>query len=96
MIEDTFCPFKTTSNRKPCVVKLQKLLMGYFAFVGCSDFFSTYHQSVNSLNQDQAWCFVGSDLGPNYLQSESADNTRRQRVNKSCCNLQNHMHVNEF
>ena len=34
----------------------------------------------NSLDPDQARHFVGPDLGPNCLQSISADNTSRQRV----------------
>ena len=33
----------------------------------------------NSLDPDQAQCFVGPDLDPNCLQKFSADNTRRQR-----------------
>ena len=35
----------------------------------------------NSLDPDQARHFVGPDLGPNSLQSLSADNTSRQKVN---------------
>ena len=31
----------------------------------------------NSSDPDQAQCFVGPDLGPNYLQKLSADNTSR-------------------
>ena len=31
----------------------------------------------NSLDPDQAWCFVGSDLGLNCLQRLSADDTSR-------------------
>ena len=34
----------------------------------------------NSLNLDQARHFVGPDLGPNYLQRLSADDTRRQSI----------------
>ena len=34
----------------------------------------------NRLDPDQARHFVGPDLGPNYLQRLSADNTSRQRV----------------
>ena len=36
----------------------------------------------NSLNPDQARQNVGPDLGPNCLQSFSADDTSRLRVNK--------------
>ena len=36
----------------------------------------------NGLNPDQAWHFVGPDLGPICLQRLLADDTRRQRVNK--------------
>ena len=32
----------------------------------------------NSLNADQARCFVGPDLGPNCLQKLTADNNSRQ------------------
>ena len=35
----------------------------------------------NILDPDQAWQFVGPGLGPNCLQSLSADDIRRQRVN---------------
>ena len=35
----------------------------------------------NSLELDQAGCFVRHDLGPNCLQRLSADDTSRQRVN---------------
>ena len=35
----------------------------------------------NSFDPDQARCFVGPDLGPNCLQSLSADGFSRQRVN---------------
>ena len=35
----------------------------------------------NSLDPDQARQNVGPDLGPNYLQKLSADDTSRQRVN---------------
>ena len=35
----------------------------------------------NSLDPDQAWSqFVGPSLGPNCLQTLSADDTRRKRV----------------
>ena len=34
----------------------------------------------NSLDPDQARHFVGPDLGPNCLQSLSADDTGKQRV----------------
>ena len=34
----------------------------------------------NSLDLDQARCFVGLDLGPNCMQRLSADYTSRQRV----------------
>ena len=34
----------------------------------------------NSLDPDQVQLFVGPDLGPNYLQSLSADDIRMQRV----------------
>ena len=34
----------------------------------------------NSLDPEQACCFVRPDLGPNCLQRLSADDTRRQRV----------------
>ena len=34
----------------------------------------------NRLDPDQAWHFVGPDLGPKCLQKLSADNTRRLRV----------------
>ena len=37
----------------------------------------------NSLDPDQALHFVGPDLGPNCLQSISADNTSRQDLRKS-------------
>ena len=35
----------------------------------------------NSLDPDQAQCFVGPDLSLNFLQRLSADDTSRQRVN---------------
>ena len=38
------------------------------------------HQSVNSLDLDQARLFVGPDLGPNCLHRLSADDTSKQRV----------------
>ena len=42
--------------------------------------FQEYHQSQTILDPDQARHFVGPYLGPNFLQTLSADNTRRQRV----------------
>ena len=36
---------------------------------------------LNPLDPDQARCFVGADLGPNWLQTLSADNTSGQGVN---------------
>ena len=41
----------------------------------------------NSFNPDQARHFVGPDLGLNCLQSLSADDTTRQRVNDLICVL---------
>ena len=38
---------------------------------------------LNSLIPDEAKSFVGPDLGPNCLQRLSADNTSRQRVNRT-------------
>ena len=38
----------------------------------------------NSLYPDQARRFVGPDLGPNFFQKSSADDTSRQRVNPAC------------
>ena len=35
-----------------------------------------------SLDPDQAQCFFEPDLGPNFLQMLSADDTRRQNVNR--------------
>ena len=40
-------------------------------------FYQEYHQSVKQLESRH---FVGPDLGPNYLQRLSADNTSRYRV----------------
>ena len=34
---------------------------------------------TNSLDPNQAWHFVGADIGPNCLQRSSADDSRRQR-----------------
>ena len=51
-----------------------------------ADFFETkfvenYFQELsNSLDSDQVWIYVGSDLGPNCLQRLSADDTSGQRV----------------
>ena len=50
----------------------------------------------NSLDPDQARHFVGPDPGPNYLQSLSADDIGRQRVNAlfiifSVCAEYNHV-----
>ena len=46
------------------------------------DFFQEYSffRVSNSLNPDQAQRLVRSDLGPNCLQSLSADDTSRQKV----------------
>ena len=44
------------------------------------DSFSNTIRVSTCLNQDQAQCFVWPDLGPNCLQSLSADDTIRQRV----------------
>ena len=39
------------------------------------------------MDPDQAWHFVGPDLGPNYMQKLSADNTIRQRVKAAAIGL---------
>ena len=39
--------------------------------------------SPNSLDSDQALCFVGPDLVPNCLQKLSADDKRRQIFNRT-------------
>ena len=62
----------------------------FFAFLSFADFFQNQLFSKNSfrntiwvsnrLGPDQARHFVGPDMGPNYLQKLSADNTRRQRI----------------
>ena len=45
-----------------------------------SNFFYSYTIGVsNILDPDQAWHFVRPDLGPNCLQSISADDIRRQK-----------------
>ena len=41
----------------------------------------------NTLDPDQAQCFVRPDLGPTCLQRLSADNTSRQRVTVKTFNL---------
>ena len=63
----------------------------FHAYLSSADFFSKYFFFKNtfrntipvsySLNPDQGGHFVGPDLGPNYLQRLSADDTSRQRVN---------------
>ena len=43
-------------------------------------FFKSFRNTIRvskSLDPDQAWHFVGPDLGPNCLQKLSADDTRR-------------------
>ena len=40
-----------------------------------------HYQSVKQIDSDQTRRFIGSDLGPNFLQRLSTDNTRWQRVN---------------
>ena len=45
----------------------------FFKIIFLKKFFQKYHQSVNSLDPDQARYFVGSDLGPKCLQRISAD-----------------------
>ena len=35
------------------------------------------------MDRDQAQCFVRPDLGPNWLQRISAEDTKRQRVKKT-------------
>ena len=69
-------------------------LLGNFAyFLTSADFFHNqlfqkFFQEYgtirvsNSLDPDQARHFVGPDLGPNYLQRLSADDTSRQRGGK--------------
>ena len=47
----------------------------------------------NSLDPDQAPCFVEPDLGPNCLQKLSTDNTSRLRVNSGGDNLRHSMDV---
>ena len=47
-----------------------------------NSFRNTFRVS-NSLDPDQAWRFVGPDLGPNCLQRLSADKTSRQRATNS-------------
>ena len=44
---------------------------------------------LNSLELDQAWPFVGPDLGPNYLQRLSADDTCMKRVTELSPPLEN-------
>ena len=54
----------TAFNRKSCVVKLQKLLT-LTSWVICFLLAALiiFSNIPNSLNPDQACCFVGSDLG---------------------------------
>ena len=51
------------------------IIVAYFT-LWMLDFFNTIQVS-NSLDPDQAWHFVGPDLGPNWLQRSSADNKSR-------------------
>ena len=43
-------------------------------------FYRKYYQSVKQFRSRSGETFVGPDLGPNYLQRLSADDTSRQRV----------------
>ena len=67
----------------------QTTLLGNFScFLLSTDFFSkitfsknSFRNTIiksNSLDPDQARCFVGPNLGPNSLQMLSADDTSRQ------------------
>ena len=62
-------------------------LGNFSCFLSSADFFKINYFQKNSfrntirvsniLDPDQVQHFVGPDLGPNYLQNLSADNTRR-------------------
>ena len=63
------------------------------AFLSSADFFKInffdklfqkYHQSVKQFGSRSSQGFVGPDLGRNYLQRLSIDNTSRQRVKCEC------------
>ena len=73
-------------------------MLGNFAYFLSSAVFFKFSKSTfsknyfrnpisvsNSLDPDQARHFVGPDLGPNYLQWLSADDTSRQRVKLHGC-----------
>ena len=45
--------------------------------------FSNTIREANSLDPDQARHFVGPELGPNYLQRLTADDTSRQIFNRT-------------
>ena len=75
------------------VAELTLCLLGIFShFLSSADFFqkffflkNSFRNTIkvsNSLDPDQAGHFVRPDLGPNCLQSLSADDTSRQRVNE--------------
>ena len=75
-----YCPLKSSfacnflASAVFCVCFFSKLTF-------LKNYFMIYHFCVNSLDPDQDQHFVGPDLGPNCLQSLSADDTSRQRVN---------------
>ena len=53
------------------------LSMDFFFFFKLTISKTSFRNTIrvsNSLDQDQAQCFVGPDLGPNCLQRLSADN----------------------
>ena len=63
----------TATSPKFCLLKSLHELEIFHDFLLSDVFFS------NSLDRDQAWLFVCPDLGPNYLQRFSPDNTDRYR-----------------
>ena len=64
----------------PLCMVLSRLLIFFSKSTLLKNFFQEYRQSVNSLDPDHNQHLIRTDLGPNYLQMLSKDNTDMQSV----------------